>query len=226
MWRTRIQSALIGWSLTVIAAFSSTAQPNLRRPLVVIILGPPGSGKTTQAAALSKKYGIPAISMSTLLEKQLGKRDKSSKLIKITVASADVLDDAAANQLVEARLSQGDLSHGFILDGYPTTVGQAKLLDQFLKTNGLPRPAVLMLDAPDDVVRKRMLSRHRVDDKAEIINDRLSNYHAQSEFLTDWYGSEKLLHVDATQPIAQVFQQLDRLIIENVVNKARAFATR
>lgn len=103
---------------------------------------------------------------------------------------------------------------------------QAKLLDQFLKTNGLPQPAVVMLDAPDDVVRKRMLARHRVDDKAEVINDRLSNYHAQSEFLTDWYGSEKLLRIDATQSISLVSQQLDHLIIENVVNKPPAFATR
>jgi adenylate kinase len=144
----------------------------------------------------------------------------------MTAASPDLLDDAAANELVEARLLHGDLSRGFILDGYPATVGQAKLLDEFLKTNGLPQPAVVMLDASDDVVRKRMLARHRVDDKLEIINRRLSDYHAQSEFLTDWYGSERLLHIDATQPIAQVFRQLDHLITEEVVSRTPAFATR
>jgi adenylate kinase len=226
MWRTRIVNALIGWSLTVIVAFSSTAQPNLHRLLVVIILGPPGSGKTTQATALGKKYRIPAVSMSKLLQKQLDKRGKSSKLLRMTLASGDLLDDAAANQLLEARLLQGDLGHGFILDGYPTTIGQAKLLDEFLKTNSLPQPTVVMLDAPDDVVRKRMLTRHRVDDNLEIINRRLSDYHAQSEFLIDWYGSTKLLHVDATQPVAQVFQQLDHLITEEVMNKPPAFTTR
>jgi adenylate kinase len=225
MWRTSIQSALIAWSLTVIAAFSSTAQPNLHRPLVVIILGPPGSGKTTQATALAKKYRIPALSLSKLLQQQLDKGDKS-KLLRMSVASGDLLDDAAANQLLEARLLQGDLGHGFILDGYPTTIGQAKLLDEFLKTDSLPHPTVVTLDAPDDVVRKRVLTRHRVDDNLEIINRRLSDYHAQSEFLIDWYGSAKLLHVDATQPIAQVFQQLDHLITEELVNKPPAFAAR
>lgn len=208
MWRTTIQGALIAWSLTVIAAFSSTAQPNLHRPLVVIILGPPGSGKTTQATALGKKYHIPAVSMSKLLQKQLDKREKS-KLLRMTVASGDLLDDAAANQLLEARLLQGDLGHGFILDGYPTTVRQAKLLDEFLKTNSLPQPTVVTLDASDDVVRKRMLARHRVDDNLEIINCRLSDYHARAALLIHWYGSARLLHVDATQPIAQVFQRLD-----------------
>jgi adenylate kinase len=192
---------------------------------VVIILGPPGSGKTTQATALGKKYRIPVVSMSKLLQKQLDNGDKS-KLLRMAVASGDLLDDAAANQLLEARLLQGDRGHGFILDGYPTTIGQAKLLDEFLKTNSLPQPTVVTLDAPDDVVRMRMLTRRRVDDNLEIINRRLSDYRAQSEFLIDWYGSAKLLHVDATQPIAQVFQQLDHLITEEVVNKPPAFAAR
>jgi adenylate kinase len=232
LWRSRnarssVHDALITCALIALgAAFSSPAQPNLHRPLVVIILGSPGSGKTTQATALSKKYRIPVVSLSKLLEKQLDKRGKPSKLIRMTVASPDLLDDAAANELVEARLLQGDLGHGFILDGYPSTVGQAKLLDQFLKTNQLPQPAVVMLDAPDDVLRKRMLTRHRVDDELEIINRRLSDYHTQSEFLTDWYGSEKLLRVDATQPIARVFQELDHLITETALDKPPAFATR
>jgi pantothenate kinase-related protein Tda10 len=77
MWRTLIQRALIGWSLTgALAAFSLTAQSNLHRPLVVIVLGPPGSGQTTQATALSKKYSIPTIAMLGVLKKQLGKQGK------------------------------------------------------------------------------------------------------------------------------------------------------
>jgi AAA domain-containing protein len=112
MWRTSVRSALIAWSLALLAVLSSTAQPDLRRPLVVFIFGPPGSGKTTQAAALSKKYGIPAISMSKLLEKQLAKRANSSKLIKISVAGADLLGDAAATWT-----NRYDVPHTVVITG-------------------------------------------------------------------------------------------------------------
>jgi adenylate kinase len=227
MFGTRIQTTLISYSLTaVFAAFSLTAESNLHRPLVVIILGPPGSGKTTQAAALSKKYSIPAISISGLLKKQLGKKSKYSNLIDMSAASGDLLDDAAANQLIESRLLKGDISRGFILDGYPHTAAEAKLLDGFLKDNALPRPAVVVLDAPDEVVRTRMLARHRIDDQPGIIDRRLSDYHAESQFLIDWYQPENLLRVDATQAVPQVFRQLDDLITQNVINKPPAFATR
>jgi adenylate kinase len=227
MWRTWIKSALIGWSLAAaLTAFSLTTQSNLHRPLVVIILGPPGSGKTTQATALSKKYRIPAISMSGLLKKQLDKNGKSSNFVKMSAASGDLLEDTAANRLLEARLLQGDLSHGFILDGYPVTVGQAKLFDGFLKDNGMPSPAVVMLDAPDEVVRKRMLARHRIDDTFEIIDRRLGDYHAECQFLINWYRPENLLRVDATQTIPRVFQQINHLITEGIINKPSAFSTR
>ena len=194
--------ATFGVTVAMSLAFGQPA-----RPKIVILVGPPGSGKTTQAAFLSKKYGIPAFSMSDLLKKEMGKKG-APKALAASVASGDVLPDDAATDLIRLRLFRADLSKGFILDGYPASAGQAKSLDRMLLEEQLPKAVVVVLDAPDEVIRKRMLARGRADDKPEIIDRRIRQFREEAALLAGWAGHTQVVRVNASAKISDVSAQI------------------
>ena len=97
-----------------------------------------------------------------------------------------------------ARLLERDAAHGFILDGYPTTAGQAKALDEFLSGHKFPKPTIVVIDVPEDVARDRMARRRRADDKSANIERRLSDYREVGREVEQWYGPERIVRVDGT----------------------------
>jgi len=201
-----IRSVIAATSGAAIAIGIALAQP--APPKVILLVGPPGSGKTTQAKALAKKYGIPAFSMADLLKKEMGKKDSVSKSLAAAVASGDVLPDDAATDLIRLRLFRADLRKGFILDGYPSTAGQAKSLDRMLQDQRLPKAVVVVLDAPDDVIRKRMTSRGRADDKPEIIDRRIQQFRNEAALLAGWAGHTSVVRVNAAASVADVSAEI------------------
>src|SRR3954453_11061572 len=141
----------------MMAALPCTAQ--LQPARTIILIGPPGSGKTVQADYLRKRYKIPAISMAQLTEHEVNRKTPLGRSLAASVAGGELLSDESANEVMHSRLLQTDAGRGFILDGYPVSAGQAKALDAWLVDNGLPKPAVIILDVPEDVSRQRLLKR-------------------------------------------------------------------
>ena len=162
------------------------------------------------AGILSKKYGIPAFSMADLIKKEMGgkRRDIISKSAAAAVASGEMLPDDAAVNLIRTRVFSADVNKGFVLDGFPSTAGQAKALDQMFAENNMPRAVVVVLDAPDDVIRKRMLDRRRVDDKPENIDRRIKEFRTEAALLSGWAGKTRVVRVNAAGTPAQVSAEI------------------
>ena len=175
------------------AAFAGA---QLRPAQVFILIGPPGSGKSVQAELLSKSHKVPALSMATLLKRETGKKTRLGKALASSLASGELVSDDAANDVMTASLLRTDVASGFILDGYPASEKQAKALDEFLSENGFPKPIVVILEAPDSVLRERMKGRGRADDGRENIERRLREYRELGAFTEKWYGPENTVRVD------------------------------
>ena len=193
-----------------IAVTMTFAVAQLTPAKIVLLVGPPGSGKTTQAKMLEKRYGIRAISMADLLKKEVsrGKKDRISKALASSLESGDLLPDAAAIELVRQALLRSDLSKGFVLDGFPASAGQAKALDRMMQEEHLPKAVVVVLDAPDEVIRKRMIARRRADDKPEIIERRIREFRNEAAMLAGWAGQTHVVRVNAEAATAPVSAQI------------------
>ena len=181
--------------------------------MVVLLIGPPGAGKTTQARKISRKYRVPSISMSEILKKDQGwGKAGSKKVLRAQMESGELVNDETADRLISKRLYLKDAEHGFILDGYPANAAQADKLAVLLKERGLPSPVVIFLNTPDDVVRERMKKRHQADDTPEMIEHRLKEYHSNANFLLERYPGDQLKKIDGGRSEDQVWKDVEQAL--------------
>jgi adenylate kinase len=163
-----------------------------RTPMVIILLGPPGAGKSTQATKITGEFGPPAVSTGDLLRAEVKAETPLGKSIAATIKAGDLVSNDIVNQLVTARFEQPDAAKGLILDGYPRNTAQAEFLDKMLAEKHLGKPLVLNFVLPKEEIVKRLSGRGRADDKPEVILERLSVYDHETKPLLDYYASGNL----------------------------------
>jgi adenylate kinase len=169
----------------------------------ILIVGPPGAGKGTQAVVLSKELSVPHISTGELFREHVAEETELGQLVKRYLDSGKLVPDEVTNQMVRERLTEADCDVGFLLDGFPRTVPQAEVLADFLRDRSCTLDAVLQLDVPEDVVVHRLLARGRDDDSVEVIRRRQRLYRRETAPLLDFY-SDRLVTVPAVGPIEDV----------------------
>jgi len=175
----------------------------------LLLIGPPGAGKGTQASRLSAAYLVPAISTGDIFRDNVRNETQLGKQAKAFMDAGDNVPDSLTNDLIRHRLAEPDALHGFLLDGYPRTIDQVRELDEFLQSHGTALDAVVELVADPDVVvdrlRKRALEQGRADDDEAVVRHRLDVYRQQTEPLVDVYdGRGVLVAIDALGDIDDV----------------------
>jgi adenylate kinase len=189
----------------------------------LILLGPPGSGKGTQAQRLIHRYGIVQLSTGEMLRAAVAAQTPVGLKAKDIMAGGGLVPDDIVIGIISDRLDQPDAEKGFILDGFPRTVPQAKALDDLLRKKRLKLDAVIELRVNESALLERVENRAaetrargeevRIDDTPEVLTKRLASYRALTEPLIHYYSERrKLLTVDGMMTIEHVTHEIDRIL--------------
>ena len=189
----------------------------------LILLGPPGSGKGTQAQRLVHRYNIVQLSTGEMLRAAVAAQTPVGLKAKDVMASGGLVPDDVVIGIISDRIDQPDAHNGFILDGFPRTVPQAEALDELLKKKHLKLDAVIELRVNESALLDRVETRVaqmrergeevRVDDTPEVLTKRLASYRALTEPLIHYYSERrKLLTVDGMMTIEAVTREIDRIL--------------
>lgn len=185
----------------------------------VILVGPPGAGKGTQAKLLQEALGLPQISTGDLFRFNLKNETELGQLARTFMDRGELVPDEVTVAMVEDRLSRDDCSGGAILDGFPRTLAQAAALDELLAKLGGQIDIVPSIEVPQDVLVERLLKRAilegRADDNRETIRTRMQVYENQTRPLLDYYGQKGLVvSVNGQQTVEDVQKDLVQVIEE------------
>jgi adenylate kinase len=188
----------------------------------LLIVGPPGAGKGTQAARLTERFGIPAIATGDIFRENIRNQTPLGVEVQAIVAAGDYVPDSLTNALVTARLEEPDAAAGFLLDGYPRTVDQIAYLDELLAGKGQALDAVIQLVADKDEIVSRLMKRAieqgRADDTEEAIRHRLDVFARETAPLIPVFRDRGLLiEVDGLGEIDEVSARIAAALDERGV---------
>lgn len=189
----------------------------------LLLIGPPGAGKGTQAVRLAEAYGVPAISTGDIFRSNVKNETELGKQAKAYMDAGDNVPDSLTNALIRDRLAEADAGHGFLLDGYPRTEDQVRELDAFLLGHGQALDVVVELVAEPDIVverlRKRAVEQGRTDDDEAVVRHRLEVYREQTEPLIDIYENRGVLvQIDAIGSVDEVTERITAALAERGIS--------
>jgi len=193
----------------------------VRPQLNVLLFGPQGSGKGTQAKRIAAEYGVPHVSTGDMFREAIAKQTPFGQKVAPILKAGELVPDDLTIGLVRERLSEPDAEPGFVLDGFPRNIAQAEALDGLLGELGRPLTAVLEFRISDELAAERLRGRTliegRPDDTPEGIARRLAIYHAETALLSGYYlSSGKLVAVHADRSIDEVWAEIQQAL-EQVV---------
>lgn len=205
----------------------------------IVLFGPPGVGKGTQAKLLIEKLNIPQISTGDILRQAISNKTELGMQAKSFMDKGDLVPDEIVNGLVKLRLAEKDCENGFILDGYPRTLQQANILDENLKELGKEIEYVISLELDDSLIVERITGRRtskktgkiyhikynppvdeneedlvqRADDTEEVVKQRLENYHNQTEPILSYYNSHNIVStVNSEDSVENIFNRILKIL--------------
>ncbi len=171
----------------------------------VVFLGPPGAGKGTQVEIISSRYNIPKIVMGDILRSEVSKGTELGKIVKQYMEKGELVPDDIILRIIGKYIEGLD---SFILDGFPRTLNQAKGLETITEID-----RVVYIEVPDDEVKRRLLARGRMDDRPEVIENRLRVYREQTQPLIDYYREKGILvEVDGVGTIDEVTERIEKAL--------------
>ena len=186
-------------------------------PLNVLLLGPQGAGKGTQADRISAEYGIPHVATGEMLRAAIAAGTELGRTVESIVNAGELVPDDLMISLIRDRLAQDDTDAGFVLDGFPRTTAQAEALDAMFNEIGRTFNVVFSLQIPDEVAFERLRRRAKVegraDDTDDAIHRRLDNYHRETEPLIEYYrtrGNLVTIHADRSEN--EVFTEIQQAL--------------
>jgi adenylate kinase len=179
--------------------------------LNLILIGPPGSGKGTQAARVAVAYNVPQISTGEILRRAVASGSMLGEAVRDSMVRGELVSDEIITDLVAERLADLDAASGFVLDGFPRTVEQALALDVLMEERGLL--GVVEISVPDDELIRRLRQRRaiegREDDDDAVVRERLAVYHRETEPVIDFYKRRRtLLTVNGNLPAEEVTERI------------------
>ncbi len=183
----------------------------------LILFGPPGSGKGTQASLLAKKINIPHLSTGDILRSKLNDNDKLAQELSQIMSSGNLVPDSILNPIVSEKLLSSECKNGFILDGYPRNKSQSDFLIDFLTTNKIILNLIIDFKADTNTITNRIIERSKIenrsDDNLEVIKTRLEKYFTETQPLADFFRDNfkgKFFEIDAMQDISKIESEIEK----------------